>query len=237
MNIVGKIYVGIGIFLLSFYSVKCLRSKDKSKESSMYTLKTLNKPDIEKLTLFIVQERLKFYQRYPYLYVGETDLDREREYVDWMTKLQHSILVVAYDKETPIGFCFGTALVDHGNHVEDTVELFKENGLNPETYFYISDLIIQVKYRTDEIYTKLLNMVEEQAKKIGYSAVCVAEHDHENDTNKPDDFISFDQLLLDSSYKKKQCFQDFIGKHCKKMERLKIRIIDWYIGPKRNKYL
>lgn len=138
-----------------------IQSHKISHKPSLYTFQTLNKPDIQKLSSFIIQERLKFYQRYPYLYVGENDLGREREYVDWMTKLQHSILVVAYEKETPIGFCFGTALIDHNNHIEDTVEIFKKNGLKPEDYFYISDLIIQDEHRTDELHAKLLNMVEE----------------------------------------------------------------------------
>ena len=190
-------------------SINMDHNKQVKNTATSYTFKTFGAPDIEPFNQFIVQERLKFYQGYPYFYVGNAELDRANGYIKWMSEIPNTILAIAYHDGIPVGFCIGTPFVDHGEHIQDGVDLFKQHGLKPEAYFYISDLIIQDQHRSDELHAKLMSLLEKEAQKMGYSAFCVAEHDHDNDASTPHDFASFDQLLLDNNYKKSSMFSQF----------------------------
>lgn len=190
---------------------KILTNEISTKTTTdQYSVKVVLGTEIETLIQFLLQQRLEFYRAYPYLYEGKANLKRAKEYITWLAKLPHTALVVAYHDEAPIGFCWGTPLVDFDEHVEGSVDTFKKSGLKPESYYYISDLIVIQEHATDEVYRKLLKVFEGCAQSFGYTELCLAEKNNENSHPlKPINYQSNDQMLLNNNFVKTSLYATF----------------------------
>lgn len=175
-------------------------SSHLTAQTDTYTIKLVTRTEMEALVPFIIQQRLESFRGYPYLYEGVAEIDRENEYATWLAKLPQSVLAVAYHDQTPIGFCSGTSFVDFDEHFKGSIDIFKNGGLKPERYYYIPEIIVVAEHRRKGVGEKLFQVLEEHARVLGYTALCLVEESHESHPFKPADYEPLDQLLLSKGY-------------------------------------
>lgn len=149
---------------------------------------------------FIIEQRLREFANYPYLYRGT--LNEELEYLTYLYK-EPAILAIAYENEKPVGFITGTSFVNYSEHFSGSYELFKRAGFNPADYYYCSEVIVAPEHQGKGIARQLFAVLENHALAHGYKKVCfVCETHPEGHPQKPVDYRELDPLWRKLGYEK-----------------------------------
>lgn len=113
---------------------------------------------------------MQMYQEFPYLYQGNDSY--EHDYTKMYHDVAHAVMAVASVENTYVGMALGLPV-----YAVDFVPLgalLQEKGYCPQQVFYISDVIVQEKYRKLGIATQLMRVMQEQALSWGYTSLCLA---------------------------------------------------------------
>ncbi len=167
-----------------------------------YTIKLLTKEEIEPLTPFIAQLRFNTFQKYPYLYAmnKKDELKEAEKFTSYSPAL-----AVAYHNDVPIGFLRGIdfSLYAHVEEFEnDIIQEFKKEGLDPEKYYYFTDIIIMPEHRGNKLAPQLFATLEAHGQKLGYQSFCFLTEHHHNHPLKPKDHKSLVPLWHNLGYTK-----------------------------------
>ncbi len=149
---------------------------------------------------FVSNLRLTYFREYPYLYEGS--IDEEKVYLDWLTKLPNSAVVVAYLKDEPVGFITGAPFCNYDEHFKGSIELFESAGLKPSSYYYVSEVIVVPKHRGKGLARKLFAAIEEYAKRLHFTACCFVTESYEAHPLKPENYRSLTPLWHKLGYEK-----------------------------------
>lgn len=149
---------------------------------------------------FIAQSRIQAYREYPYLYEG--NLQEEIAHIKWFFSLPRSAAAFAYDGTKLIGVIIGTSFKDFDEHFKGSVDRFKKAQLDPEEYYYFTDIIISPAYRGRGIAKRLSKLIEDHAKDLGYKAGCCVNESHEKHPLKPSDYKGLDVAFANAGYRK-----------------------------------
>ncbi|MCH9613369.1 MAG: hypothetical protein SP1CHLAM54_03680 [Chlamydiia bacterium] len=120
-------------------------------------------PDIAKL-------RIEVFAEWPYRYEG--DLTYEEKYVKKFAQSEEAFCVVAKDGDKVVGVSTALPLKDE----EEKMQLpFREKGYDVDTFFYLSDTVLQKEYRGQGIGGRLVQMrMLEASLDPRYTHLCVA---------------------------------------------------------------
>ena len=89
-------------------------------------------PQIETLGEF----RLRYFREFPYLYIG-TKENEQGHLAEYLAN-PSTRLFVAKDGEKTVGVGIGTLLRAKKDILKQTMDSFRQNGLNPSDFFYAS---------------------------------------------------------------------------------------------------
>src|ERR1700722_10140808 len=186
--------------LFLYLCILCISGDMLSMQENQYHIAIAQGATLTELIPFIAHQRLTVFKEYPYLYQG--NFDGEYTYLSWFAQLPYSAVAVAYDGENPIGFLTGTACTDFERHFQGSMTLFQNAGLNPESYYYFSEVIVLPMYRNKSICRRLLEVLEQYACQQGFSAGCLTCEHHKYHPLKPIDYRELDPLFGKLGYKK-----------------------------------
>lgn len=172
-----------------------------AKAPNPYTIKVLTHKELEPLLPFVAQLRVDIFKNYPYLYDG--DIQEEMDDLQKYAQDDNSALAIAYRNDTPIGFLGGSDLTAYSWHFENSVpDMFKNAGLNPQEYYYFTDVIILPEHRGNGLSPQLFKALEKYAQNKGSNGSCFITEHHENHPLKPDNHKSLVPLWNGLNYKK-----------------------------------
>jgi GNAT superfamily N-acetyltransferase len=163
-----------------------------------YTIKLLTHQEITNALPFVIQQRLTTFSEYPYLYQG-TEAE-EQAYVNLFLTFSNSAIAIAYYQEKPVGFLMGTSFSAFDQHFQGSLILFKDAGIEPTSYYYFSDLIVVSEHRGRFIGTQLYTVMENFARKQGYTAGCCVTEIYDTHPLKPTNYKSIKNFLTNLGY-------------------------------------
>jgi ribosomal protein S18 acetylase RimI-like enzyme len=167
---------------------------EMSSQVDTYTIKLLTGSELKAIESFFVDQRIALFRAYPYLYDGNRN--EEESYFGWFSKLTHTAIAVAYQRDVPIGFVSGTSFVQFGEHFEGSVDLFERFGLKPHSYFYISEVLILPEHRGNNLTKRLFDVLEEHAQKRGFRSGCLVTESHDSHPLMPIGYKQLDYLWM-----------------------------------------
>ena len=184
----------------------------------IYTVKLLTAAAIESILPFVAAVGIKHYREYPYLY--EANQKEVFDYLAWLSKLPQTAVAVAYEDKTPIGFALGTALIDYAQEIypqnfEQSIKQFRDQGKNPEQYYYIADNITLPEHENSSVTKLLFDCLEEYAHDKGFKGMSFAAESYEKHPLKPQSYQEPDDLWKVLGYAKTPLMVRFIWKTIK----------------------
>ena len=162
--------------------------------------KLLKKEDLHHIQDFLVQQRIREFKEYPYLY--QADIQEENQYAQWLVQLPDTALAVAYEYDQPVGFISGTAFKDFDTHFKGSIDTFKSKGLNPEDYFYLAEAIITPSYQKIKLCGQLYRILENHVRNLGYKAICFVTESHASHPLKPRGYDSLEDMYHYAGFQK-----------------------------------
>jgi GNAT superfamily N-acetyltransferase len=172
-----------------------------------YSMQLHQGQKLGKFARFIAEQRVTMFAEYPYLY--QAAVEDDMPYTTWFSQLPKSAAVVAYYEDKPIGFIAGTSFKDFGEHFQGSVALFEDAQLNPESYFYISEVIIIPEHRGEGLSTQLFEVIENYAKQAGYTKACFVTESHKKHPLKPANYRDLGVLWTKLGYSLMNLFLQF----------------------------
>ena len=166
------------LFLVSLLSV--------SLSAFSYTVELITGTAMDPFLPIITTMRLKQFSKYPYLY--NSNFEIEFPLVKSFAAMQDSALVIVYDNQEIVGILTAAAMVPYDSQFNGSLDAFRKYGLDPETYYYIAEVIINHEYRQKGLCPLLFTEIEAYAKKQGYAACCLLVESHEIHPLKPKDY-------------------------------------------------
>ncbi len=191
------------LFITAFGATFFLQGTDTMHDQ--HSIKLYTGQEMLPLLSFVAESGIKRYRDYPYFF--EADTQEVQEYLTWLSQLPHSVLAVAYIGDTAVGFSLGTSLTDYSQKIypqnyEESMELFRKAGRDPERYYYITDEFVVSEYEKEEIARALHNSIEEYARDQQYRFVCFAEETHVQHPQKPKNYIELGPFWNKRGYEK-----------------------------------
>ena len=142
---------------------------------------------------FIAQLRLTEFKEFPYLYIG--NLDIEKKYLASYATDNRSVFTLAFHNDEIAGVLTGTPFVSDLEPVPGGPEIFKKHGLQPQDFYYYGEFIVIPKYRGHGITRKLFSQQTAYVKSLGYKSLCLMTVDREpKHPLKPKNYINTDPI-------------------------------------------
>ena len=145
----------------------------------------------------IIQEasefRLKYFELFPYLYKG--NLEYEKNYFYEFSKNPDSYIQVLKYEDRIVGICTGTPLVSESQILKNGENIFQNQNINPNLFFYIGEIIIHEDFRGLHLAQELLKNIENFARIKNYcnfTFATVVRSD--NDPRCPEGYRSNDKI-------------------------------------------
>lgn len=176
-----------------------------SSMKEKYTVTVLCGDEIKPILPFIAKEGPKGYQSYPYLYeANEKDV---LNYLQWFSLLPQAVFAIAHHGNEPVGFAIGTALTDYAvnmfpHNYEESMNAFRKQGRDPNTYYYIADMIVLPEHDSEWLTSKLYGQLEEYARVHSFEAICFAALAFDTHPLKPNDYQEPDAVWKSLGYSK-----------------------------------
>jgi GNAT superfamily N-acetyltransferase len=162
-----------------------------------YSVKVLTGDKLKEMMPFVTTQRVLAFSSYPYLFVG--NFAQEMKDFKLFTESKDSAIAVAYHGEMPVGLLTGCALPEYWpNKASD----FKKVSVDPESCYYIPEIIVLPEYRGKKLSPKLVNALESYAKNLGYKKISLITESHKKHLLKPDDYKPLDSFWNHMQYRK-----------------------------------
>ena len=169
-------------------------------EAQEFTFKLLTGEPLQELKFYMIAQRITEFKEYPYLY--EANHTEEHEHAEWFLNLPDTAAAVVYFENMPVGYISGTSLVDFDANFKGSIHQFKAAGLNPYEYFYISEAIIEKRYRNNKLLRPMHELLEKYAQERGYTSICFVTEEHKFHPLKPTDYKPLDDVYKKAGYTK-----------------------------------
>ena len=167
----------------------------------MITYEVFLGKEVAKFIPLISQMRIYEFRGYPYLYIGNTEY--EKEYLTGFCNDPRSSLVLAKDSGTIIGLTTAMPLKSDANILKDLEEKFAESGLQPEKFYYFGEFIVLDAFRGRGLSRHMEESILNLAKEWGFTYSCLATVNRShNDPRKPKSFASTDFIWSKMGYRK-----------------------------------
>ena len=163
-----------------------------------YEFELIRGIDMDPFLSIITTMRLKQFAQYPYLYNGNNEI--EFPLVQSFVAMEDSALLLVYDNQQIAGILTAAAMVPYDTQFDGSLKSFRDNGLCPEEYYYIAEIIIKPEYREKGLSKILFKKIEEHAKKLGYRATSLLVESHESHPLKPKNYINLNNIWIKLGY-------------------------------------
>lgn len=173
---------------------------DMRSQATQYTIKILTGREQQSIINFIAQQRIAGYREYPYLYEGT--MAEEISYITWLVACPSSATAVAYYGSEPVGFVGGISVIDFDEHFKGSIEMFKQAHINPDKFYYLTDVIVTPEHRGHQLGIRLFKALEYYAKSLSYTHSCCVTESHESHPLKPGNYKPIDTMLIQLKYQK-----------------------------------
>ena len=173
--------------------------------SQDYTIKIVDKNEIKAVLPEVSNLWLSTFREYPYLYVGNIEI--AYTYFDWIAS--KGKMAVAYKDQNPVGFITAVPLKEFAKRFSQLSELFKQENLDINDYYYIADVITMPEHRGNKISHTFFELIEDHAKCLGYPKACFMCECHQYHPLKPKDYRELDTLWLKLGYAKTNIVASF----------------------------
>lgn len=168
--------------------------KKSSKALKGYSFDICRHQDIEPYINSLAEFRIKYFREFPYLYYGS--MEYEKDYLKgYLENLLTRFVIVKHNNEI---VAIGTAIPLKGNFSinDDPVENFSKNGLLAWQYAYIGEVIVAEEHRGNMLATKVMKMLEDESRNMGFSGVCFLNVLRDNHPLTPPDYKCPDELWI-----------------------------------------
>ncbi len=168
---------------------------------SVYTIKIFTEKETHQFASFIIEQRCINFSQFPYLYKPNMEYERELFY-ECFGKTKDDAIAVAFHNDQPVGFLTGSSLGLFNDMNPWVYEVFKKEGLMPESFYYFGEVIVLPEHRNHGLAHQLFVQLEQYAHSIGYNnyslLVVLREYDH---PLKPIDYKSPNSIWTRLDYK------------------------------------
>lgn len=160
----------------------------------MKTIKIFQGNDIAPFIDTIAQFRIEAFYSFPYLYVGDTEY--EKEYLSVYTNTPKALLTLAFDHEKIVGISTGIPLKNSG-----LVE--EKPGVNLDDYYYLGEVIILPAYQGQKLTSSMYEATIKIISGLGFKKISILTVYREaNDPRMPKNYVSLDGLLSHIGFKR-----------------------------------
>ncbi len=175
-----------------------------------YTVQLVTGNEINEMLPTIAQLWIDEYAQYPYLYKGT--IAEGLDYFHKISASSQAAFVVAYDHNNHIiGFLSGLSLNDFAKYYPAFSALFVNAFLDPNAFYYASDVIVAPRYRHFGIAKELFKVLEKHAFSLGYTFSCLACESHpQGHPQKPKDYYELDNVWKKCGYTKTKILVSFV---------------------------
>lgn len=133
----------------------------------MMEVRRLSRSEAEAAFDELARLRIVVFRDFPYLYEG--DLDYERDYLSTFLKSPGAVVIGAIDGSKLVGAATASPLADH---FDEFGKPFIERGLDPASYFYFSESVLEKEYRGQGVGVRFFEEREKAAREQGFPS-CV----------------------------------------------------------------
>ena len=170
--------------------------------SHPYSVKVVTGDAIKELIPFIVTECIIAFSGYPYLYVSNVTEQEQMSDLAAFAQQPDNAVAIAYYGETPIGLLKGCPLPHVFRHFKEPSSIFDEEDIATNCCYFFDDITILAEHRGKKLTGKLFDVLEEHARKLGYTQGAFITESHESHPLKPTSYQPLEPLWNKLNYKK-----------------------------------
>lgn len=171
--------------------------------ASSYEMQLFDGQEVNKFVSYLAEQRVTHFAPYPYLYVAS--LEDDLPYSRLFFQCKDSAIIIVYYNNQPIGCITGVSCGDIYEYYKDSITFFDPHP-NLSDYYYIGDVIILPEHRNKGLCRQLFTMLEEHAKKMGYTKICLISESHEQHPLKPSSYLEYEVLWKKLGYDRMHAF-------------------------------
>lgn len=169
--------------------------------SRPYSIKVLTGDALKELVPFIATERIIAFSEYPYLYAG--NFSEEMSDLAAFVQEPDSACAIAYYGETPIGLLTGCPIAHAFRYFKESPTVLDKEDTTVSSCYYFAEIIVLPEHRGKRLSGKLFDVLEDHAKKLGYTQGAFITESHESHPLKPANYQPLEPLWNRLNYKKK----------------------------------
>lgn len=159
--------------VLKLLGARKVRKKLISMNSSKYKFDKFYGREISTHLLKVAEFRIRYFKDFPYLYDGSVEY--EMSYLTGYADDPRSMLITVTNMNNElIAVSTSVPLVTTTNILDGASELFRSNGLNPSTFFYYGEVIIDHSARKQGLAKSIYLMQDEHALNSGFENIAIA---------------------------------------------------------------
>jgi GNAT superfamily N-acetyltransferase len=183
----------------------CLLSYAFHIGASSYKLQLFQGPEANKLAPLLAEYRVTYFAEYPNFYGAS--LEEELPYSNVFFQRPDSAIIIAYYNNQPIGLITGASCIGVDEGYKDSTSSFDAH-INLSDYYYIGDVIMLPEYRNKGVGRNLFAMIEEHARKRGYTKTCLISESYEEHPLKPAAYLEYDVVWKKFGYNRMHAFMN-----------------------------
>ena len=159
----------------------------------------------------LTEFRLRYFQEFPYLYVGTEEGERQHlaEYVANPTARLH----IARDRDVNdkiVGIAIGTLLSSETEILHQIGEPLRCHGIVPERCYYFGEMIFDPEYRNQGLGKKMLGILKIAGREQGADRFCfLAVARDANDIRRPANHVDSEVIFRKFGFEKTDIFVTF----------------------------
>lgn len=152
----------------------------------------------------VARLRLTVFRDFPYLYDGTAEY--EQRYLSTYTSSPASVVVVAFDRDRPVGAATAIPLADETQEVQRP---FRDAGMDPERVFYLGESVLLPAYRGRGVGVRFFEERESHARFLGgfdWYAFCAVERPADH-PRRPVGYVPLDAFWEHRGYRRRPDLQ------------------------------
>jgi hypothetical protein len=153
-----------------------------------------DKNELASMHSFMAELIVNEFRLYPYL--ADSLITEEEELMEQLLKSNNRAVAMLYASGKPIGFISGIPLADYFPYSF----LPSSFGYMPESFYYLSDIILIPEYQKKGLVRKALALIEDYACSKSYAFICLACESHEKHPLKPANYSELGERWLSLGY-------------------------------------
>jgi ribosomal protein S18 acetylase RimI-like enzyme len=159
----------------------------------------------------LMEFRLRYFQEFPYLYVGTED--GERQHLDGYIANPTTRLHIARDRDANdkiVGVAIGTLLSTETEILRQIGVALQYHGIVPEQFYYFGEMIFEPEYRNRGIGRQMLEKLKTAGRKQGadrFGFLAVARE--LNDVRRPAEHVDSEVIFRKFGFEETDIFVTF----------------------------